>query len=205
MKYYIDRIQRKEDIEHCEKFEIRQYMWDSKVEPVAYGFLGYLEGQGLFVKMICEESNPKREHKNHRERVCEDSAMEIFLAFAEEEEILSNDCMYLNFEFNANGAMYVKYGKGRKNRQFITEEQSEMIRCKATIEEDRWSIEAVLPELLLREVCDFEKIKNGNMFYFNFYKISESDEILHFGSYSPIEIDTPNFHVPIYFAETQIR
>ena len=31
--------------------------------------------------------------------------------------------MYINFEINANGAMYAQYGKGRKNRQFLSEEE----------------------------------------------------------------------------------
>ena len=50
-----------------------------------------------------------------------------------------------------------------------------------------------------------EKIKDGKSFYCNFYKISQSSEILHFGSFSPIKTDKPNFHIPIYFEEVRIE
>lgn len=204
MKYQVKKINDRNQIETCEPFSINQYMWDSKQEPKTYGWLGYLENEGLYVKMICEEKNPKREKQNHRERVCDDSTMEIFFAFTEEGETLTNDSMYINFEINSNGAMYSKYGKGRKNRTFITEEECEMTGCKTEIKEDRWSLEVLFPETFLNKICDFQKVKEGKTFYCNFYKISESEEIEHYGSYSPIDSETPNFHLPIYFAEAQM-
>lgn len=204
MKYHVQKINNRNQIETCEQFAINQYMWDSKIEPKTYGWVGYLENEGLFVKMVCEEANPKRECQNHKNMVCKDSAMEIFFAFTEEGETLSNNSMYLNFEINANGAMYAKYGKGRKNRQFISEEEYELAGCKAVVEEDKWSLEVLFPEVFLKKVCDFENIKSGKTFYCNFYKIAECDSILHFGSYSPIENETPNFHLPVFFAEASI-
>ena len=45
-----------------------------------------------------------------------DSAVEVFLAFAEKGKELTNNDMYLNFEVNANGAMYAKYGFGRQGK-----------------------------------------------------------------------------------------
>ena len=179
-------------------------MWNSKQQPSTYGWLGYVEDEGLFVKMICEESNPKRVYKNHKDPVYKDSAMEIFLAFLKNGEMLSNDCMYTNFEINANGAMLANYGAGRKNRKFISVEQYKQTNVKATIDEDKWCLEVLFPESYLNEICDFENIKRGSIFYCNFYKISESDEILHFGSYSLIDSETPNFHLPVCFAHAVI-
>lgn len=203
MIYKIKRIDAREQIETCEPFAINQYMWNSKQEPKTYGWMGYIEGEGLFVKMCCEEQNPKREYQNHKDPVCNDSAMEIFLAFSE--DALTNDCMYTNFEVNANGAMHAKWGKGRKGRQFISDEQYIQTGVKAIIEEDKWFLEVLFPETYLYQICDFEVIKNGETFYCNFYKISESEPILHFGSYSPIDSETPNFHLPVCFAKTFIE
>ena len=124
-------------------------MWNSKQEPKAYGWMGYIEGEGLFVKMVCEETNPKREYKNHKDPVYKDSAMEIFLAFLEKGETLSNECMYTNFEINANGAMLANYGVGRKNRQFISDEQYKQTGVVATIDEDKWCLEVLFPETYL--------------------------------------------------------
>lgn len=202
--YQVKRIHSKDQIEQCEKFTIQQYMWNSKQEPNVCGWMGYLEGEGIYVKMVCEETNPKRIYSVHRDPVYKDSAMEIFLAFLEEGETLTNDCMYTNFEINANGAMLANYGKGRKGRQFISDEQYVQTGVKATMEEDKWYLEVLFPESYLEEISDFGKVKNGGTFYCNFYKISESEEILHFGSYSPIDSEKPNFHLPVCFAEAKI-
>lgn len=204
MKYSVRRIQDKSQIEQCEPFAINQYMWHSTREPKAYGWMGYVEGQGLFVKMVCEETDPKRVYQNHRDPVYKDSTMEAFLAFLDEGEVLSNDCMYTNFEINSNGAMYAAYGKGRSGRQFITDEQYELTGVKAVREADRWFLEVLFPESYLKQITDFEAVKAGKTFYCNFYKIAEWDEIVHFGSYSPIESEKPNFHLPVCFAEAQI-
>lgn len=204
MLYHVKRIDNKEQIETCETFLINQYMWNSKREPKVYGWMGYMEGEGLFVKMVCEETNPKREYQNHRDPVYKDSTMEIFLAFLEEGETLSNQCMYTNFEINSNGAMLANFGKGRKDRQSITDEQFELTGVGATIQSDRWYLEVLFPESYLNQICDFTTVKEGKPFYCNFYKIAESEEIQHFGSYSPIESETPNFHLPVCFAEAVI-
>ena len=202
MKYSVKRITGKEQIETCEKFMVDHYMWDSTREPKVYGWMGYLEGEGLFVKMVCEETNPRRVFKLHTDPVYQDSTMEAFLAFPEGE--INNDCMYTNFEINSNGAMLANFGRGW-NRQYISKEQYEMTGVHAQIEEDKWYWEVLFPESYLKEICDFESVKEGKAFYCNFYKICESPEDLHFGSYSPIESEKPNFHLPICFAQAVIE
>ena len=202
MKYSVKRITNREQIETCEKFIVDHYMWDSTREPKVYGWMGYLEGEGLFVKMVCEETNPRRVFKLHTDPVYQDSTMEAFLAFPEGE--ISNDCMYTNFEINSNGAMLANFGRGW-NRQYISKEQYEMTGVHAQIEEDKWYWEVLFPESFLKEICDFESVKEGKTFYCNFYKICESPEDLHFGSYSPIESEKPNFHLPICFAQAVIE
>ncbi len=203
MGYHVKRIKEKSQIQQCEKFTINHYMWNSKQTPRAYGWMGYLENEGLFVKMVCEETNPKREYKNHKDPVYKDSAMEIFLAFPEGQ--LTNDCMYTNFEINSNGAMLANFGEGRNNRQFISDEQYEQTGVMADLEEDKWYLEVLFPESYLNQICDFETIKKGTSFYCNFYKIVESEEGLHFGAYSPIDHETPNFHLPVFFSEAVIE
>lgn len=205
MRYSVKRISDKNQIETCEKFSINHYLWRNTMEPKAYGWAGYVEGKGMFIKMVCEEANPTRERLQHRERVCDDSAMEFFFAFTEDGEELTNNSMYINFEMNANAAMYTKFGKGRKNRQFISPEQVELTECKATVEEDYWSVEFFAADELMKDFCDWEAVKNGKPFYFNFYKISETAEIEHYGSYTMIDSETPNFHLPVCFAEAVIE
>lgn len=204
MEYTIRKIKEEREIEQCDLFEINHYQWNSSQKPKAYGYAGYLEGKGIYVKLICEEKDPKRVYRNHRDKVYQDSAMEIFMAFPEKGEPLLNDVMYLNFEMNANSAMYAAFGKGRKNRAFISEEMYKKSGCKAVIEEERWTLTVTIPEEFLQEICRWEDVKRGETFYCNFYKISESKEIEHYGSFSPIESETPNFHMPVCFAKCKV-
>ena len=204
MLYQVKRISDKSQIEQCEKFCINKYYWGSIQEPTVYGYMGYLEGQGLFVKMVCEESNPRRVFTQPRDMVCKDSAMEAFLAFPKEGEILNRNTIYTNFEINANGAMYASYGKNRYELEFISEEMYALAAPTAVMEEDKWHIEVLFPESLLEKLCDVEAIKNGKTFYCNFYKVGEDASIYHFGSYSPMTSEHPDFHVQTDFTEAVI-
>jgi len=203
MLYQIKRMKDSKEIEQCEKFNIEHYMWNSKQKPKVYGWLGYLEHQGLYVKMVCEEENPKREYRNHRDPVYLDSAMEVFLAFPE--GAITNHCMYTNFEINANGAMLAQYGYERHHRPFLSDEQYSQAGVNAWIEPGKWGFEVLFPEEYLKNLCDFEAIKKGKEFYCNFYKVGETEEILHFGAFSPIESEKPDFHLPVYFTKVVIE
>ena len=51
----------KSDIKKCVKFVIDKYMWNSTQEPKTYGWLGYLENKGFFVKIVCEEQKSEKD------------------------------------------------------------------------------------------------------------------------------------------------
>ena len=51
--------------------------------------------------MSVKKINPEREYAKDRDRVCEDSAVEVFFAFPEKDQQISNDVMYINYEMNA--------------------------------------------------------------------------------------------------------
>ena len=52
LQYHVKKIERKEQIEQCEKFFIHQYMWNSKQNPLVYGWMGYVEGEGLLARAL---------------------------------------------------------------------------------------------------------------------------------------------------------
>lgn len=205
MEYRIKRIETKEQIKTCERFEIGHYMWKNIMAPKAYGWMGYLEKKGFYVQMVCEESDPKRTFENFKDNVYQDSAMEVFLAFPEKGEELTNNVMYTNFEVNSNAAMYIAYGKGRQGRQFMPEKYLEIVDCQGVIDEGKWSVSFLIPERFLCEECGIGNINADTEIYCNFYKISESEEIEHYGSFSRIESETPNFHLPVCFAKAIIE
>ena len=205
MEYRVKTIFNKEEIESCQRFSMDHFMWTCLQKPEAYGWMGYLKDRGLFVKLVCKEKDPKRVYHNFMDMVCEDSAMEVFLAFPEKGEALTNDVMYLNFEVNSNGAMYAAYGKGRKGRKPMPEKYLQVVDCKADRQEDSRTLTYLIPESYLKEEAGVEKLDGETEFYCNFYKIAQTPEIEHYASWSPIDNPTPNFHLPVFFAKAQIE
>ena len=205
MNYTIRKINTENDIEKCDLFEINNYQWNNVYTPKTYGYAGYLEGKGLYVKFVCEEINPKREYAKDRDRVCEDSAVEVFFAFPEKDQQISNDVMYINYEMNANGALYCKFGKGRKGREFISEEVCEKSHCQTVVEEDKWTLTVIIPEDFLRGLCDFEAFINGQNFTVIFIKFQKALRLSIMEVFHAIESETPNFHLPICFAKATIK
>lgn len=201
MEYKVKTIEKKEDIFQCERFEVNHFQWHCVVTPATCGYMGYLKGKGLYILMSCEEAEPLCRCENHHDMVCKDSAVEAFLAFAEKGQAVTNNDMYLNFEINANGAMYAKYGFGRKGRQFISDEIYAASGVTAQIGEKEWQMSLLVPEDFLETVCGWKADGSGKEMYCNFYKISEDEKIEHYGSFSPIDSETPNFHLPVCFAK----
>ena len=208
MVYPIYMIQSKEALHRCPTFEVSHSLWNSLQKPQTFGQIAYLIGQGLYLRMTSLESNPKRELQNHRDRVCTDSAMEAFFAFPDpnlrQTEQPSNDALYLNFEINANGAMYAKYGHGRQGRQFLTEADYARTHVQASMEPDRWTVELLVPDTLLARVGGIPAFKAGDTFFCNFYKVAEDPAIEHYAAFCPIPTETPNFHLPAHFARAEI-
>lgn len=209
-KYVIRKIGSPTEIETCERAGITQAQWRNVVSPGAWAYLGYLEGKGLFSRLACEETNPHRVHVYHKAPVWKDSALELFLAFPVSVDktvgTLTNESLYLNFEVNANGAMYAKYGYGKTKRDFVPDQVYRESRCNTVIGRSGWRADFLVPEWYLEEVTgrklvSWLKADEGGQMYCNFFKISESPEIEHYLSFSEVGGETPNFHQPVYFAE----
>jgi len=203
--YVLQRIHSVGEIETCGKALIREASWSCRRKPEAWAYMGYVDGEGLWVRMVCRETDPRRIYTKHRDPVWKDSAMEVFLAFPKKGEKLSNHTLYLNFEINANGALFAQRGTGRSDRVFVPERVYAECGCRAWIEGELWKAQLLAPEWYLKEGCGWEyRAGDGQVmppFYCNFYKISEAPDIEHYLSYSRIESEVPNFHLPLWFAE----
>jgi len=195
----------------CPVFHVDNAQWTCKRKPSTQGSVAYIPYKGLFVSMSCDEKDPLRTVTEDMGRVCGDSALEAFFAFPDAAAPLdsegrpSSDCLYFNFEINANGALYAKTGRGRKNRAPLTEYEMDAAAPAAWIDPDGWGAEFFVPIELLRRVAGIDELNNNDVFFCNFYKISENPEIEHYLSYSAIQSETPNFHLPRYFARTSVE
>ena len=160
MEYLVKRINTKEEIKNCERFEVSNYQWVNGPKPETWGYMGYLEGNGLYVEMYCKESSPRTETnmENGKSgkvkgfRVCDDSAVEVFLGFADEDGEIRESSMYVNFEMNSAGALYASYGKGRKGRSHFSDEVYESVLPEVYKAEECWGMELLIPETLIKEL-----------------------------------------------------
>ena len=116
MEYQVHTIGTRAELPACPVFLIDHFQWTCRRRPAAWGRMGYLRDTGLCVELVCEERDPLRVYHNPQDPVCRDSALEAFFAFGDlPGEPVRNDGFYCNFELNANGAMYAKLGRGRKD------------------------------------------------------------------------------------------
>lgn len=193
----VKRIKDKTELENLKSFEVENVLWGTEQIPHTYGALGFVEGDGFYLKMVCEEEDPLRVYKEFGDPVYRDSAMEAFFMF-------QPDGGYFNFEMNANGALLTEFGMGRTGRKKLDAEIGRLLECRAVIEKGQWCVYLHLPLCVLEKFYGPIEIKEGDSFRCNFYKISETKETEHYASCFPIDSETPNFHLPEFFGTATI-
>lgn len=179
---------------------IAAYPWGGHYRPTTWAKI-WLEPQvGFHVIMHCEEENPRTIYKNPDESVYEDSCMECFLQFYPE-----SDNVYMNFEVNSNGVMLCQKGTCRSDRIFIRKLCMEQPVVTVLKTNTYWEISYIIPFRLIHQVyghCDFisNQVIRGN-----FYKCGDKTEIQHYGCWSEIGCENPDYHRPEYFGKLIIH
>ncbi len=197
--YQVKTIDKIEELNHCNKFQIDHHLWEKEYKPAAFGRMAVLAGYGIVVSMTAMEANPLCRFYKEDDPVYKDSALEAFLNFDPEHP----DKGYLNFEMNANGAMLSEFGINR-NRRKIKDFVSCRAVCEAKISDHNWQVLLKIPMALICELYQREPLKSGDVFTCNFYKISEDPRIEHYASYAPVKSQVPNFHLPDFFGRAAI-
>lgn len=211
MDYSVKIIKTPQELLDCHRFEVAHFQWTCRKQPRTYGYMGYLPDQGLLIRMTCMEEEPLCRMVHHRERVCQDSAMEVFMALPDKPSVDGkmnpprDSGLYLNYEVNSVGAMYAKYGYGRQERFFLTDAQYTEANVRTWVKHDQWSMELLISQELIAGLSGIQAFGPGDVFYINFYKISETPEIEHYGSYAPLDSEAPNFHLPHCFARAIVE
>lgn len=189
------------------RLALENYLWNCTVKPQTHADMS-LDDEGLKVRFEVMESNPLTTALTQQEpmlMVCQDSAVELFLAFPDDEHDQNfkpelEHCLYLNIEINSHGICYAKHGHSRKNRTAFTSEQIASLKIRAERASDRWSVELIVPRKLIRELAHYDAFSPEHVWAFNLYKISESSETEHYIAYNRVDVSAPNFHLPEYFA-----
>lgn len=199
MHYTIPRITHINDIGRCPVFPIQNFNWRCTQFPKAEGRLAVLSHEAFAIRLSCSESNPQKTYTEHFSPVYKDSALEVFFQFDVQSGI------YMNFEFNANGAVLAMSGHQRDERCRLDDDSIKALNIKAEESETGWSITFILPLFVIQKIIPDFSLESGQTFKFNFYKISESPEIEHYASLTEIHSDIPDFHRPCDFAEAVIE
>lgn len=138
--------------------------------------------------------------------VWEDSCVELFFS-----PDTSAPDQYFNLEINCGGAALMKYNIiPRKEYKSLDPEDIEMIEIahslpdqiiKEIIDPVTWTLEYRLPFELLEKYAPVIRPGSGVTWRANFYKIADKTSNPHYLTWSLIDQDEPDFHLPGFFGK----
>lgn len=187
--------------------QISAYRWlDNGYHPHAEAQLTYLPAYGFLLRMTCREQEPRAVYRQYNDPVYTDSCLEFFAAWADGISIGGDrrDTRYMNMEMNANGALLSAIGTGRELRVPVrTVTGGDIPQVEATVCPQDWSVTALIPLRVLERLYGIsaETFKPGYRFHGNFYKCGDETPQPHYGMWSPVLTEKPDFHRPEYFGE----
>lgn len=179
------------------KYSIANNNWGYESDVKADFDIAYDESM-IYLKFFVQESNTKAVNKNFNEPVYEDSCVEFFISFDEQH--------YYNLEFNCIGNILGGYGVGRNNREVLESELLKQINTRPSLGANKieiidrkteWTLDVAIPKAVFK----YEKIDvfKGLKAKCNFYKCGDKQAFPHYLSWNPINVDSPDFHLPEFF------
>ncbi|MDQ1914472.1 carbohydrate-binding family 9-like protein [Paenibacillus sp. GD4] len=182
--------------DNVSELSVSHYQWlDNGYAPEVKAALAYTSGR-LHLQFRIYESMPKVSYYTPNEPVCKDSCVEFFV-----QPLPDSDPRYVNFELNAAGTLLLKLGENRHDRIFLEEPEPDAFRirtmteCKDPIDgRDYWLVSLSIPFAWLQSLFPSFQPKPGHRLRGNLYKCGDETPLPHFGSWSPVTSDRPDFH-----------
>lgn len=150
--------------------------------------------EGISVLIHSEEEHLRCECDTENGDIYKDSCMEFFL------KPDAHDTRYLNFEFNPKGKLHLAIGDGRHGRGMIDVDRS-IFNITSVANEGDWTLKFYIPYSFLSKY--FEKV--SPVCKGNFYKCGDWTDHTHFGAWSEVETEAPDFHVPDFFGRIELQ
>ena len=169
---------------------IAHYTWENNgFQPYASARLSLWEDR-LFVRLVCREKDPLiRCHHGPDGPVWLDSCLEFFFCPA--------GCdRYLNLEMNGGGGFFCAIGPARYSRTFCDPFAPDG-QPRPTVRSSDWQVDAILSLPKLRELFGRNDLSDLRG---NFYKCGDETPFPHYGMWSPVDLPSPDFHRPEFFA-----
>ncbi len=169
--------------------------WPRFAANVSVSFTIVHDGSNIFLKYFVEEKIIRAQYNAVNSPVHDDSCVEFFVSFNEGET-------YYNFEFNCIGTAMVGYGSSKNNRQLLDSKLVNNLKRKSLITTESgkgstWQLSLAIP-LSTFTYTSIYKLQ-GLSCSANFFKCGDLLPEPHFFSWSNINSETPNFHLPEFF------
>jgi len=153
----------------------------------------------LYFKVF--ESRIRARFTRFQDPVYKDSCIELFIDPFPEKGI-----GYINLETNALGTALIAIGPDRARRTALAREDIKGFQIAPSVSQpvegahgaEFWTLAYRLP-ISLFERHYGRRIASGRIARANFYKCGDETEIPHYGAWSPVESDSPDFHRPDSF------
>jgi hypothetical protein len=165
-------------------------------QPQAAFTMAY-SNQYIYLKYYVTEDVVKAEHSKLNDPVFEDSCVEFFIAF-------DNDESYYNLEFNCMGNSRVQYGAFKTGRAFIPANLLSSIKHQTLIKSNpagsiTWELTLCIPKKVFsyHPALSFQQ----STAKVNFYKCGDGLPQPHFLCWNNIESVVPEFHLSRFFKE----
>ena len=179
-------------------FKVDNFPWDNGgVKPETYAELSYDDG-GYRVLMVSYETELRAVETAHNSPVHEDSCMEFFAAFSED------DVRYINFEVNPNGAAHCEFGEGRGSRVCLDPSEIDALGITTRVYDDRWEVSYYIQKELIEKYLPTYRHEKGRRIRANFYKCGDKTGHEHYGCFNNIPWQHPDFHRPEFFAHIEL-
>ncbi len=198
MKKYI--IKKTDNINEAQHAYINVWPWGSEYRPEC-SFRAVHTDDRLIVSLRCIEKDPVAHIDYRNGFVCNDSCMEFFFSPSDD-----NSAGYFNFEANSRPAFFLGYAKCAANKGVLVDWPEEDFRLRTTFDRDEtgrdfWQVDFELPYEMIRKYVPDCRLEDGCTIRGNAYKCGCHDQPEHYGCWSPIESEGPNFHMPEFFGE----
>lgn len=178
--------------EHSPEVSVDTFLWENNgYTPRTTAKLA-INTEKLMLHMECIECKPLARFTVNGSPVCRDSCMEFFFAPI-------GDNRYCSLEINANGCFLCCIGTSRYDR---TDTDILLSAPRAAVKEDRWYIDADISLKKLRNLFGTDQF---DYFTGNFYKCGDKTRYPHYGMWSEVKSETPDFHRPEAFGKLIYR
>ena len=168
--------------------------------PKAKVRLAYVDGSGLAVRLMSDETSIIAKVNTPDGMVCRDSCMEAFIDFAP-----ASGKGYINFEINPFAALHEAIGTDRHGRTFVRELGAPATDPITSVSGDGWEAMYIVTLPHLEALYGITELKSGDVIKANFYVCADDMPTgAYYATAFPIGTENPDYHRPEYFRELTI-